>query len=161
LTIKGVAIYNYELVRFHQFSWIIDTLSNSKKHFAYQLTKNLYSFASTTASLIFPASLLCIFYLIQTLSNSVSNSVSGLKREVFLVYGTLFIIILLFFALLGYYADRLTFSAAIVIISFTQVAVNAQKLKPWVSYLLSMIVWCWHIFLLMFEMPHFSDRIYY
>jgi len=127
----NVTIYNPELVEYRQFIWIVDRL---KEHsFLYFFWRKTLAFLFSTGTLFVPMVLLIIFLLWKKISRqdvvytNTSENVPGLARLV------LFVLIetVIFFWLLGYYADRLTSSLAPLLMIIFALMMNRKKLgKP-------------------------------
>jgi len=131
----NITIYNPELVEYRQFIWIVDKL---KEHsFLYFLWGNTIAFIYTSGTLLIPAALLLIFLLWKKISKQdkvyTDNSEKAARWPalVFLVL----IETVIFFWLLGYYADRLTSSLAPLLIIIFALMMNRKKLsKPAMAF---------------------------
>lgn len=124
-----VPIYNPELAEYRQLIWIVDKL---KEHsFISSLLSNTNAFLFTTGTLLVPMVLLIIFLLWKKISKQDviytdhSENVPGSAGLI------LFVLIetLVFFWLLGYYADRLTSSLASLLLIIFALMMNRRKLS--------------------------------
>jgi hypothetical protein len=160
LRLAGTEFISSEIKNFRQFVWVFDALKDPGRSLLNEMYQNLIDFIKTTSSLILPLFLLIIILLTnpRLKKNSTATSVSN---NLTAIYFIVTILIFLFFYLLGYYTDRLTFSLVPVIIVFTALRINSRKISPVLKFSICSIIILWHIFIVLYEMPHFSDRYYY
>lgn len=164
LKISGTTFYSYEFSGFRQFIWIIDSLKISLQTFIETLGRNTLAFIKTSGSLIFPFFLLLFARFFGGLSRPLS--IENKKNENlilnprFLLKSSAFVFVV-FFWLLGYYTDRLTFSLAPVILLAFAITLNRREIPRWLNYTLIILIAGWHLYTILYEAPHFSDRYYY
>jgi hypothetical protein len=160
LKLTGIDFYSHETASFREFVWVIDSLKNTDSNLPAMLATNLHTYLATTAILIFPFLFLLISLLINqhyTKRFTIYKKTNHLHISFILP----FLLIFIFFWLMGYYTDRLTYTSAPVIICYAAVLLNKYQLNRIANIFLLFMILAWHFFILLFEMPHFSDRFYY
>ena len=163
LKIAGVTFYSYEFAGFRQFIWIADSLKISLRTFVEMLGRNTLVFIKTSGSLIFPLFLLFLIKCFAHFTKPVSgdNKIENRMLNSALLLKLSVLVFVVFFWLLGYYADRLTFSLAPIILLAFAITLNRRAIPVWLNYLLIALIAIWHLYSILFEVPHFSDRYYY
>jgi len=155
-----VIIYNPELAEYRQFIWIVDKLKDHS--FLYFLWGNTIGFLLTTGTLFVPMALLIIFLVWKKIAKqdlvkaNYSGNVPGSAGLI------LFVLIetVIFFWLLGYYADRLTSSLTPLMMIIFAIMMNRKKLnKPAVVFF--SIVLLGFFFYNIFVEPIYFSRIYF
>ncbi len=131
----NITIYNPELAVYRQLIWIVDKL---KEHsFLYFLGGNSVGFLYTTGTLLIPVALLMIFLLWKKITKQdelYTNKSFNVPGSAGLI---LFVLIetIIFFWLLGYYADRLTSSLAPLLMIIFALKMNRKKMgKPAITF---------------------------
>ncbi|HRP56396.1 hypothetical protein [Agriterribacter sp.] len=153
---KGINFTSSELDVYRQFIWIADATKVSPQYLFYSGAVNTWYFLQTFGSLLLPLLLLLITVL-YFLKNNISFSV--LTQRIAFIPFVICIAHVLFFWLLGYYADRLTFSLVPFILYYFILLINQQKVDKKLEAALilsSCISFLWIVF---FEAPHFSTRL--
>ncbi|WP_018342802.1 glycosyltransferase family 39 protein [Cytophaga aurantiaca] len=140
LKFKGIAYYNHEVKQYRQLVWILDTLSVSVRHFFSVFYSNIIQFSVTMSSLWLFGVLLVSTLIgrkIKIGSAFVFNNNTGLLLLNLACFGS-------FFMLLGFYADRLTFTLMPILLCLS-VANAAEMLNnKKVQIVLLLIVTIWH-----------------
>ncbi len=156
LKINRIEFYSHETAFFREFIWVIDALTDANRNLLNELESNFSVYIKTTGILIFPIVFLIISFFI-------SNK--GKKYSGHYTYTNIFffniILLFLFFYFLGYYSDRLTYSLCPLFIAYAAILLNRQPLKKLKRISIIAIIFAWHLFILLNEMPHFSDRFYF
>ena len=155
LKIAGIDFYSHETAYFREFLWVVDAINNPNRSFFTELFVNFSIYIKTTGIVIFPINFLILSYFITEKKND-NSQFPGLKIFVFNT-----ILLFLFFLLLGYYTDRLTYSLCPLFITYSAILLNRHKLNNLKRISIIIIILSWHLFILLNEMPHFSDRFYY
>lgn len=158
LYLNGVAFYSAELEQYRQFIWVIDSLKDNTVLASFKAKTIL--FIQTTGGLLFPAVLLGVvkLYLFYTSKsrNPYSKANSGSNN----IMGVVLLFAIVFFWLLGYYADRLTTGISILLVCYLAAAVNQQKNPKIFNYSLCLVILCYHLFAIAKAYPHFSSAFY-
>lgn len=161
---RGVDFFSSEITEFRQFVWITDAIRDPGKSFFHELYINSVAFIKTFGSLFFSMGLLFIVSLHKKIFFSkipvpeAGKSVSSIQTFLFrLIIFEFF----LFFWLLGYYADRLTFSIAPLFLCLAALIINQNKIGKNLKWLLIIILLVFHLYTIFFDAPHFSDRFFY
>lgn len=155
LKIAGIDFYSYETAYFREFLWVADAINDPNRNFFDEVLVNFSIYIKTTGIVIFPIIFLLLSYFITQKKND-KTQFPYLKTFVFST-----ILLFLFFFFLGYYTDRLTYSLCPLFITYSAILLNRHKLSNFKRKSIIIITLCWHIFILLNEMPHFSDRFYY
>ncbi|HVZ55730.1 MAG TPA: hypothetical protein VG870_03645 [Chitinophagaceae bacterium] len=158
--INHILPYSDEMERFREFIWIEDVLMDTNNSFLKELFENLRTYAGTSATFIFPLAFFTITYWIARTRRSPTQNTPIFSKEMKFIFGSTFVLTVLFFGLMGYYADRLTYSSTVILLCCAGIFANKVKLSNGWTTVLSAFIICWHLFLIFFEMPHFSDRFY-
>ena len=156
LKIVGVDFYSHETAFFREFIWVADAINDPNRNLFYELSANFSVYIKTTGIVIFPIAFLIISYFISQKNNNANDKFP--HRETFILTT---ILLFLFFFFLGYYTDRLTYSLCPLFITYSAILLNRQKLSNLKKTSIIIIILSWHIFILLNEMPHISDRFYY
>jgi hypothetical protein len=160
LTMRNTTPYSEEMVHYREFLWIYDAMISPNKNLFKELFINLKTYAGTTAVFIFPVILFVITYWMASTRSRLYRSNLILDNKTKIIFGSVFILTILFFGLMGYYSDRLTYSSTVVLICCAGIFINKVKLSNgWITTL-SLLILCWQLFLIFFEMPHFTERFY-
>ena len=161
LKLSGINFYSYETDVFRQFVWIYDSLKLGISNLLQQFWENTWAFIQTSGSLI-PA---IILLLITVLDKKSRRSFPAAKTNPLTSPQVLlfFILIewLLFLLLLGYYADRLTFSLLPVLLCLFILYAGKGKSPVFVKALCAAVVFSWHVYIMLFNAPHFSEYYFY
>jgi len=155
LKIAGIDFYSHETAYFREFLWVVDAINNPNRSFFTELFVNFSIYIKTTGIVIFPINFLILSYFITEKKND-NSQFPDIKIFVFNT-----ILLFLFFLLLGYYTDRLTYSLCPLFITYSAILLNRHKLNNLKRISIIIIILSWHLFILLNEMPHFSDRFYY
>ena len=160
----GIQFYSAEVSRYHQLVWVFESLRNPFTGFLPELWSNTVSFLQTTGCLLFPLLLLISTLIIKKRS-------SGFKplRQTLQEYvpgsGTIFLFIaietIVFFWLLGYYTDRLTYSIAPLIICYSALQLNSLKPGKAAVILLCTILVVFHFYNVFFDPVYFSRQLFF
>lgn len=108
IQLQGTPFYSAEIAEYRQFIWIADALRAAPGNLFSALLSNTLQFINSLASLILPAFFLLAAFLYSRKQLSSTPFPASAKEQ---ILPTL-LFCLLFFWLLGYYADRLSFSLA-------------------------------------------------
>ena len=161
----GVTFYNPELEEYREFVWITDALKDSDGSIFRIFLSHIYHYLLTFGCLIIPLLFLLIAYLIYKRNADPPLSIRN-RLDVLMPHtGRLLLFVLLetllFFWLVGYYADRLTFSLVPILFCYTTLILNFQKLHKKTIYGLILLIILYH-FYNVFAIPfHFSDILFY
>jgi len=155
LKISGIDFYSHETAYFREFLWIADAINDPKRNFFNEVLVNFSIYIKTIGIVIFPIIFLMLSYFISQNKNA-NAQLPYLKTFVFSL-----ILLFVFFFFLGYYTDRLTYSLCPLFITYSAILLNRHKLRKLKRISIIIIILSWHIFILLNEMPHFSDRFYY
>ncbi|HYM93210.1 MAG TPA: hypothetical protein VET23_03670, partial [Chitinophagaceae bacterium] len=161
LKIIGVNYYSAEISSYRQFIWIIDSIKISPVHFINAFYLNTLKFLKTSGSLYSS-----VIILMSILINKIffrqtdENNSKTIFPDFDLLKFTLFIFIL-FFWLLGYYADRLTFSINPLLLIFTALMVNKEKISSPLAYFLIALFLGFYVYIFYFPAPHFSEYLFF
>ena len=156
LKITGANFYSHETAFFREFIWVTDAINDPNRNLFNELSANFSVYIKTTGIVIFPIAFLIISYFISQKKNNTNDKFP--HPEIFIFTS---ILLFLFFLFLGYYTDRLTYSLGPIFITYAAILLNRQKLSNLKRINIIIIILCWHLFILLNEMPHFSDRFYY
>jgi hypothetical protein len=139
LKYKGVTYYNHEIVRYRQLVWIIDEMSISFGAFVLALYQNALSFFKTIPRLYLFFTMLLITCVIRKIKNVnilAWNENTKLILLNLICFGG-------FFILLGYYADRLTFSLMPIILCLSVAnfkgALSDKKMQ--IALMITVLIW--------------------
>ncbi|MBK7560040.1 MAG: hypothetical protein IPI68_00615 [Chitinophagaceae bacterium] len=155
----GVNFYSHETAYFRQFIWIFDALKSPDRNLASELALNLLIYLKTSAPVIFAIIFLLISFFFSY--NKLDSGNLTRSKHFNFNFISVALLIFIFFWLMGYYADRLTYTLSPVIICYAAILLNSLKLNNVKTISIVCLVLLWHIFILMNEMPHFTDRFYY
>lgn len=108
IQLQGIPFYSAEIAEYRQFIWIADALRASRGNLFSALLSNTIQFINSLASLMLPAFFLLAAFLYSRKQPANTAFPASAKQQ---ILPTL-LFCLLFFWLLGYYADRLSFSLA-------------------------------------------------
>jgi hypothetical protein len=163
LRLIGVGFYSYELTEFRQFVWLKDVFQMPGKSAWQELYLNTLAFIKTFGSVFFAGGLLLLVFLYRKFfrpaaNDPIKNTVNSGQLFLFWFVIALF---LLFFWLLGYYADRLTFSLAPLLLCISAILINRDKINKAVEWLLIALFLGFHFYTVFFDAPHFSDGFYH
>ena len=158
LSLKGVAFSSSEINSYRQFIWIIDAAKISTQYLLHQIAINTWDFLQTLGSLLLP-SLLPAITVLYFLKNNISLSIFA--RKVAIIPFFICIAYVLFFWLLGYYADRLTFSMMPFILYYFTFMINQQTIDKRLVYILISLISVSYLWLFFFEAPHFSKVLFF
>lgn len=161
----GVTFYNPELEEYREFVWITDALKDSNGSILRIFLSHCYHFLLTFGCLIIPLLFLLIAFLIHKRNVDPPLRI-GNRLNVLMPHTNrllLFVLIetVLFFWLIGYYADRLTFSLVPILFCYTTLIINFQKLDKKTSYGLILLIILYHFYNVFATPIHFSDFHFY
>ena len=161
----GITFYNPELEEYREFVWITDALKNSNSSVFRVILSHSYHYILTFGCLIIPLLFLLIAYLIYKRNADPSRSIRNHLDDLMPYTGRLLLFVFvetfLFFWLVGYYADRLTFSLVPVLFCYTTLILNIQKLdKKTITGLILLII-LYHLYNVFITPLHFSDIRFY
>lgn len=156
LKIAGIDFYSHETTYFREFVWVIDAMKDPNRSFLKELSANFFIYIKTTGIVIFPTSFLILVYFISQTNKRISERFP--QKQIFILTT---ILIFLFFYLLGYYSDRLTYSLSPLFIIYAAILLNSQKINNLKKVGIIIIILFWHLFILLNEMPHFTNRFYF
>lgn len=156
LKITGRNFYSHETDFFREFIWVFDALKDPERNLLNELSINFSTYIKTTGIIIFPVIFLIVSYFI-TLRKSHSFD-SNFYSIIFILITFL---LFLFFFFLGYYTDRLTYTFCPLFITYAALLLNRQTLSNLKKYSILIVILVWHFFILLNEMPHFTNRFYY
>jgi len=130
--------YNHEVARFRQLVWMQDTLNVSVGHFFTALRTNLQSYFSSFGEMHFFIITAMLSGLYLSKKNVDSNALPALRGMA--ITG---LVLALFFMILGFYEERLTYTLlpvclCIIYLATTQVKVLQKNAIP---YMLVAIAW--------------------
>ena len=161
LKLSGTNFYSYETDVFRQFVWISDSFQSGLNSFLIQFGKNIWAFIQTSGGLL-PVIILIVFALVFKRGNRLTtDDKSGKIRRAQATIRFVFLLFALFLLMLGYYADRLTFSLLPILLSFFIFYTKKIHFKRSVKIFIIVLVSTWHIYLMLFNAPHFSDYYFY
>ncbi len=159
LKMTGINFYSFETEFFRQFIWISDVLKSPGRSLVTELTQNLFTYIKTAAPVI-AALLFLLISSCLTYYKPVEGKPVG-KKHLNFIFITVSLMIFIFFWLMGYYADRLTYTLSPVLICYAAILLNRLRLNNVKTIAIVCLILLWHIFILVNEMPHFTDRFYY
>ena len=157
LKFKEINFTSSELNVYRQFIWIADAVKISPQHLLYCGSVNTWYFLQTFGSILLPL-LLPAITILHSLKNNISLSV--LTQRIAIIPLLICAAYVLFFWLLGYYADRLTFSLVPFILYYFTLLINQQKVDKKLQYALILITSISFLWIVFFEAPHFSNRLF-
>ena len=163
LRIIGVTFYSHEFSGFRQFVWIKDSLEISTSYFLSVLYNNTIDFLKTSGSLF----LTLLFLVLVTLCSARQK-----KSETITIYASLqrkenkillfsFISSLLFLWLLGYYADRLTFTLSPLILFMAALSINKEILNIRIQWAIALFILALHLYTIFFTAPYLSEKLFF
>lgn len=157
LSLNGISFFSSEINSYRQFIWIADAVKISPQHLLYCASVNTWYFLQTFGSILLPL-LLPVITILHFLKKNISLSV--LTQRIAIIPLLICIAYFLFFWLLGYYADRLTFSLVPFILYYFVLLINQQKVDKKLQYALILITSISFLWIVFFEAPHFSNRLF-
>lgn len=152
---KGISFSSEEVRRYRQFVWIIDELSVSAGSFLQALATNTRDYLLTTGNLVFVAALLLLCRFVS--GKPVGGNMNPAALRILTMTGLL---VFVFYWLMGYYADRLTYTITPILLLTCGYLLNQRPLSrpARLSVLLfTGIAVTWIFFL---DAPHFSMDYY-
>jgi len=147
LKLNNVRFYNHELEHYRELIWMVDAWKISPSQFFKSLFKNLQLYIATFPYLLLYILVLLIPLIIYKVINpEIFKGISTVRDKEILAF--VFFIFLGFFALLGYYVDRLTFSLTPPILLFIGCLLVLNKAKKflWDDIVLIVVAVGWHIY---------------
>ncbi|GGE98328.1 hypothetical protein [Hymenobacter cavernae] len=140
LKLYGVTYYNQEAVRFHQFTWMLDAWRESPGTFFSTLSTNLLTFWTNLGTIQ--------GFLLAALLLGGLQRWRGLKAPagVWPVLGFVFLLFFAFYALIGYYPERLTFTLVPILLCVLALLLLRRPL-PYqrLLVLLAALSWHWYV----------------
>ena len=140
LKYKGIMYYNHEVVQYRQLVWMGDAISISITAFFSALYINVGAFLKTTPKLYLFIALFAFTYCIQKINKGIAFQ---WNRNTKLILLNLFCFGC-FFILLGYYADRLTFTLMPIILCLSITTIGGLLNNRKVELALLITVSLWH-----------------
>ena len=138
LKLHGVTYYNQEAVRFHQFTWMLDAWRESPSTFFSTLGDNLLLFLANLRTI-------SVFLIAVIVLAGVQLRRGGKEPAgAWAVLGFVFLLFFAFYALMGYYPERLTFTLVPVLLCMI-----ALLLRRPVSYQRPLVLAAalgWHLY---------------
>jgi hypothetical protein len=141
LKMHGVVYYNHEVARYRQIVWMLDALLVSPTELFVAVYYNVIQFASTVYALFLFVGLLVITFVFR-LSN---NESVQLKRNFNLLFLNL-VCFAIFFILLGYYANRLTFTLMPILLCLCVANLGSLLDSKKNKLVLLILVCVWHAY---------------
>lgn len=152
LKMIGVNFYSDEVGQYRQFIWITDVARKSAGDFLKAVYYNTTALLKTTGSLLFLTIFLGTILIFRR-----NTRTESYREEMYkIIFGFVIVEFIAFFWLLGYYADRLTYSFAPLILCIEAVLINQQKISRLQQNCLVSMIAFWHFYLILFDAPHFS-----
>ncbi|HNE49932.1 MAG: hypothetical protein U0T31_04920 [Chitinophagales bacterium] len=143
--------YNHEVVNFRELVWMIDALKIGVVEFIKTFIFNLLHFLLIFLKAVFP--FLLVYFILWNINRPFENS--GKYATLFTVLISCFIVFNAFFALLGYYAYRLSFSSSVLVLigiaAQFQLLLENKPLRTNYYYKrlsAALILWCILVFIL-------------
>lgn len=158
LYVGGYWFYSHETEYYRQFIWITDALNDSTRSFGQELWEGLQAYILTFMPLVIPAIFFLMSYTFTKYPVHYRPPGSKKLQHIFLL---IFVMLFFFYLLLGFYADRLSYTLAPLLICYSGIMVNRVTLKKAEISTFCIFIAAWHVFLILNEMPHFSDRYYF
>jgi len=118
LKYNDVVYYSHEVVQYRQFVWIIDTLAISMKAFLSALYLNVMEFFITFSKLYLFVALFCSAVIVRKIKAQPAFIFDRNTKLILLQLGCFAV----FFMLLGYYAERLTFALMPILLCLREMA---------------------------------------
>ncbi|MBZ5859148.1 hypothetical protein [Flavihumibacter profundi] len=159
LKLHGVPFYSAEVAEYRQFIWIADSLQQSAGDFFSALYTNSILFMQSMGSLLVPAFFLvsAILYCSINIGTTSLHTISAkLSRQAAQQMAFTFGTCLLFFWLLGYYADRLALSFAPLIYFLAALYLNSSNPGWQFTLFLWILALVWHVLLIFGNPTYFS-----
>jgi len=163
LEIRGVGFYSYEFDRFREFVWMLDALRTPGQSLLRQLYLNLATFFETFGSVFLIGGFLIFSVAYRKFfpAGWGSRMMNTARNKTVILFGLVLCLLFLFLWLLGYYADRLTFSFAPLLLCISAITINQQRISKLTEWTLILLLVAIHFYTMFFNAPHFSDRFYY
>jgi hypothetical protein len=163
LKMTGVTFYSHEFSAFRQFVWIKDSLKISFSYFSTILYNNTTDFLKTSGSLFLSllflgAVLLCRLEPGKPAGIKIINQKNFAGNKILFFSFLSFII---FLWLIGYYADRLTFTLSPLLLFATVRFINAENLRIRTQWILASIIIALHLYTVLFNAPHLSEKLFF
>lgn len=158
LSLNHVTFYSAEMAQYRQLIWIIDGIKVSPFYLHTQLGINAYQFMQTFGVLFFPSSILIISVLFIFFQH---GTIPYLQDENIRIPALISIIYLLFFLLLGFYADRLTFGLTPFLIYFTTYYLNKNKVGKLARVVLGVVIILQYLWIAIYDTPYLSTKTFY
>lgn len=158
LRLNNVTFFSAETESYRQFVWLLDAIKVSPQYFFYRYTQNTFLFFNTLGSIIFPSS---VFLLIIIFSWEKIKKSMIFKDEPFVIPAIIASLYFVFFLLLGYYADRLTFSLVPFITYYSGYFLNKYKIGIPARITLIILILIQYIWIAVYDPPHFSTTEFY
>ncbi len=151
LQMRGVEFYSYETTVFRQFVWIKDAWQQGN---VLQTTlKNTIDLATTLFTLLMPALLVVVAYFLKG---------KKITKNKYWLIGLTAAIIFIFLLLLGYYADRITYSLAPLLFLYAGIYLNNNKLSKTQENLVLTLLIIFFMLNIFLPVPlHLSDKLFY
>ena len=139
LKYKGIEYYNHEIVRYRQLVWIIDSLSVSPTNFATALCLNLVEFISTLTMMYIFMAFVGVTIIFRKIKAQPAFIFDRNTKLILLQLGCFTV----FFMLLGYYAERLTFTIMPILLclSIAQAGSLLNAKKAQIAIFITVCVW--------------------
>jgi hypothetical protein len=144
--LNNVKFYSHEVEAYRQFVWILDALQVSWQALIKQVVKNAYKFILTFPYLLlYIGALLVTFSITKAASSTTYIDIFYVRdKENLLVIGFIFFV---FYALLGFYEPRLTFSlASLVLLYFACLTTSYKTVKARTNIIWLCASLLWHAY---------------
>ncbi len=151
---RGISFESSELRNFRQFVWILDALAISPATLGLAFRENSLAFFQTLGSLLFPAGLL--LYILLFIKASPAERFWIQYRIPLLV----FIEVLVFFWLLGYNADRLSFTISVPLYCMVALLLNNRTVSRTHTILITGLILGWILVNLLTHPTHFTSKYF-
>ena len=142
LKLQGVTYYNQEAVRFHQFTWVLDAWRESPQTFFSTLGTNLMKFLTNLHTIE--------LFLIAVVLLGGLQLWRGVKAPTgaWSVLSFVFLLFFAFYALMGYYPERLTFTLVPILLCMLALLLQRQSL-PYQRPVLLLAALGWHLYVVL------------
>ena len=146
LELNNVKFYSHEVESYREFVWILDALKVSGEAFMKQTLQNGYHYLLTFGYLLsYTGTLLVTFSITKMWSHTTSRDIISVKNQhKLLAVGFMFFT---FYALLGFYEPRLTFSlASLVLLFFASFSISSKTANAITPIMWLCAALLWHVY---------------
>jgi hypothetical protein len=148
LKMNGVNYYNFEIEYYHQVVWIGQALKHSFRTFSQQLFSNSLEYLQTMREILYLMAGTVIVFI-------AGNEKPPFKSDIFYRWLLVCLSFLIFYWLLGFYAERLTNTLIPVIICFWVIALSQKIGTKKIVFILSSLAATWYFYVLMSYGPFY------